>query len=224
MSELTAVPGRDPWRPLLAPLAGCLGCAVGVLLLAWSAYAEGVPARLDRALLNRALVVGDGSAALPTARFLVHLGDPAPVLSVTTIACVAAILVGRVREALAAAVLVAGASATTVALKDLLERPRLDPALIHHPIVATAFPSGHSTGLAAVALAVVLVTVPAWRPAAVLLGGGFALVVGACLVPLGDHYPSDVVAGWLVAASWFCAVVVALRATEAPSRSETLTE
>lgn len=222
MSEISATLERDAWRPLRVPLTGCVGCAAGVLLLAWSAYSEGPVARLDRAVLNRVLIAGDDSPALSIARFLVHLGDPAPILSATTIACVAAVLAGRVREAVAAVVLVAGAGATTVLLKGLLKKPRLDPALIHHPIVATAFPSGHSTGLAAAALAAVLLAAPAWRPVVAVLAGGLALVAGACLVPLGDHYPSDVVAGWLVAGCWLCFVVAALRAAEASSRSHTL--
>jgi membrane-associated phospholipid phosphatase len=224
MSEVAASPEADARRLPLAPLAGCAACAAGVLLLAWLAHAGGGAARFDQTVLNRALAAAGGSAALPGARALVHLGDPGPVLALTALACFGATLAGRLREAIGAIVLVAGAGATTLVLKELLADERFDPALLHHPIVATAYPSGHSTALAAVAFAVALVTAPRWRALAALLAGAPALLAGACLVALGDHFPSDVVGGWLVAGFWLCAVVAALRAAaQALPTADTLT-
>jgi undecaprenyl-diphosphatase len=89
------------------------------------------------------------------------------------------------------------------ALKLIVSRAR--PALDDPVATATgfSFPSGHSLNAA---LGVSLLVALLWRPArdrglqALLLGVGGLLIVltGLDRVLLGVHFPSDVVAGWLV--------------------------
>jgi undecaprenyl-diphosphatase len=205
---------RSPLRRLVLALGGGAGCAVALVALVWLAYDAPPVERLDMRLLNRLVVVGEGGLAVRWGRHLVHLGDPAAVLTITAVASLAAILAGRWRQALAAAALLAGASATTLALKDLLAHARPDPALDSHQIVVNALPSGHSTALAALALAIALAAPQRWRPPVIALAGGVALLGSLSLVLLGDHFPSDVLAGWLVAAGWLFAVLAGLRAEE----------
>jgi membrane-associated phospholipid phosphatase len=205
-------------RTLLArltatPLSGLFGCAAAFAGVAWLAYQPPVT-ELDVRLLNRLLVVGEGGFAARWGQRLVHLGDPAMALAITTGACVVALLGGRWSRALGAAVLVTGASATTLILKNQLAHWRFDPALGYEQIVVTGLPSGHSTALAAEALALVLVVPPRWRPLTFAVGGGIALLGSFALVFLGDHFPSDVLAGWLVAGCWFFAVLTGLRLGE----------
>jgi membrane-associated phospholipid phosphatase len=200
-------------HPVAAPLAGLFGCAAAFAGLAWLAYQPSVAAH-DRNLLNRLLLVEEGGLVVRWGQRLVHLGDPAAALAITSVACVVALLRRRPGRALAAAVLVAGASASTLILKEQLAHWRFDPALGYFQIVVTGLPSGHSTALAAEALALTLVAPPRWQASTLAVAGGLALLGSYALVFLGDHYPSDVVAGWLVAGCWFFAVLAGLRLAE----------
>lgn len=76
-------------------------------------------------------------------------------------------------------------------------RPELWPRAVVES--SSSFPSGHSTFAAALALTVVVLC---WhRPYRVELGAAalvFAVLSGYARVVLGVHYPTDVLAGWLV--------------------------
>ena len=48
------------------------------------------------------------------------------------------------------------------------------------------------------------------RLAAAVIGSGVALAVGASVISVGWHYPSDVIAGYLVATGWALAIFAAL--------------
>src|SRR5581483_2369613 len=52
------------------------------------------------------------------------------------------------------------------------------------------------------------------RPAAAALGASLAIAVGYSVVAGGLHYPSDVLGGFLMAATWTLAVVAGLLAAE----------
>ena len=65
------------------------------------------------------------------------------------------------------------------------------------------------------ALCCVLVVGPQLRALAALLGAGYAIAVGYALVALGWHLPSDVLGGFLVAATFTLLGAAALAALEA---------
>ena len=65
------------------------------------------------------------------------------------------------------------------------------------------------------ALCLVLVVGPRLRPLAALAGAGYAIAVGYSLVVLGYHLPSDVLGGFLMAATFTLLGAAALAALEA---------
>ncbi len=71
-----------------------------------------------------------------------------------------------------------------------------------------SYPSGHATTAAVLAVAlVVIASAAAWRYAAVILGGLYAIAVAGSRVYLADHYLLDVLGGML------CALAAALVVT-----------
>lgn len=66
-----------------------------------------------------------------------------------------------------------------------------------------SFPSGHAmASMTLIALIVVLLWKTRWRLPALVFGGLFVLGIGWTRLYLGVHYPSDVLAGWMLAIAW----------------------
>src|SRR6185312_14110781 len=125
---------------------------------------------------------------------------------------VVALLRGRPRVVLAVGVIILGANATTELLKHVLVSPR--PGEFVPGSAISSWPSGHSTAAMSLALASVLAVPARLRPAAAALGASLAIAVGYSVLATAIHYPSDVLGGFLVAATWALAVVAGLLAAE----------
>lgn len=70
-----------------------------------------------------------------------------------------------------------------------------------------AFPSGHAMLSMAFAAAIVSLTWNTrWRWWSIALGGLFVIAIGWTRLYLGVHYPSDIVAGWMLSLAWAIAV------------------
>ncbi|MGP0102873.1 MAG: phosphatase PAP2 family protein [Solirubrobacteraceae bacterium] len=220
MSEHAYTARAMPPRPVVrraqpAGAAGALGLAglcVLALALVW-AVAELVPAVQikdavalhDFTLLSRPRI--DGPAL-----FLLHLLNPLQFVLWGTALVAIAFARERPRVALAVAAVMGLAPFTAEMLKPLLAHPHVQIGLVH--IGPASWPSGHSTAALALVLSAVLVAPSRLRPLVASVGAVFAVAVGAALLILAWHMPSDVLGGYLVATLWAALAVAALRAAD----------
>jgi membrane-associated phospholipid phosphatase len=113
---------------------------------------------------------------------------------------------GQRTDALLVSVTTLGALVLGPLLKSVIERPR--PGRDHLVEVNSwAYPSGHSlASMAVLGVLVVLAVrhVPSrgWRVAAVVAGTLLIVTIGVSRVYLGVHWPTDVLAGWLIGSMW----------------------
>lgn len=126
-----------------------------------------------------------------------------------TVATVAGFLLLQGLRRYAAFVLVASAGGWFLNrfLKELFARPRPDVVPHLREVMTLSFPSGHALTSAAVflTLGALLMRVATNRITkfyCMAIAMTATLLVGATRVYLGVHYPTDVLAGWLIGMSW----------------------
>jgi membrane-associated phospholipid phosphatase len=146
------------------------------------------------------------------------------VLLAALLASTAVVIAMRLRSwrpIVLAAVAGGGSAVIVAAIKAMIGRDRPDP--VQRAIVESgfSFPSGHATSalviLATVAWLVSLVTASrTMRATAWVAAGILAVAIGLSRVYLGVHYPSDVLAGWVLGTSWLITVAVAAQLPDSP--------
>lgn len=132
------------------------------------------------------------------AKIVTTLGNPVVLASVVTLAAVAVAWTGQRRTALVYAGTMLAATGLSFALKVLIGRER-PVAYFAKGVVETSgsMPSGHAM-LSAVAYAgLAFIALPDRK--ALMMGCVIAAVVGLSRIVLGVHYPTDVLAGWVLA-------------------------
>ena len=117
---------------------------------------------------------------------------------------------------------VIGSSLLNLALKSLFARSR--PDLWDHLVVerSFSFPSGHA--MASMSLAASIVAAlwfSRWRKVAISLGMVYITAVGFTRLYLGVHYPTDILAGWVIALGWVALVWVIF--ADAPKTKDVIT-
>jgi undecaprenyl-diphosphatase len=168
----------------------------------------------------RQFAAGRAEPWITTARIVTWAGSLFVLIPLAIIACLLLVRAGLVREALAVALSLAGAMVISDVVKLLTSRPR--PAVEHFQHVGgSSFPSGHTTQASAFWLALAL-ALPATgvsrRAAWAAIAGALliAVVVAWSRVYLGVHYPSDVVAGFLLGGGWAVCVARLTHPRERP--------
>lgn len=148
-------------------------------------------------------------ALLPVAT---DIGGAVGVIVLTVIVLALLVYKNEYRRALLIIVSVAGATVLNVILKALFERQRPDlwTQLIHE--TGYSFPSGHAMASAALGIALVVALWHSrWRWWAAGFAGLYIGFVGLSRLYLGVHFPSDIIAGWLVSGAWVLAVALLMR-------------
>src|SRR4051794_26553680 len=200
---------RDPKLALV----GAFACFYGLLATCAIALLSPEAQAGDGAGLDGFATLNHGRAA-DLATWLAHLCDP-PTYALLGAGLVAVALArGRRRVALAVPVILVGAELTTQVLKPLLATPRSSEWL-EASISAPSWAGGPATAALALALCAVLVAPPRLRGAVAVLGAAFAAAVAYAILVLAWHFPSDVLGGFLVAATWTLLAIAALAASEA---------
>lgn len=105
-----------------------------------------------------------------------------------------------------------GSAVITRTTKEFMHRvrPHLWDTLT--PELDFSFPSGHSMmSMTLVATLVILTWGSVWRWAVLIAGSLFVLTIAWTRLYLGVHFPSDILAGWMVSLGWVIGVSLIMR-------------
>jgi len=153
---------------------------------------------------------------------LTNIGGRAGLTLLLTVTAVAVAYRLRSWRPIVLAVVAGGGGALLVTvIKALVARDRPDPLLRAITEDGFSFPSGHA------ASSLVILCTIAWlismttsnrtiRATAWVAAVPLAIVIGLSRIYLGVHYPTDVLAGWVLGATWLVTVAVATRIPGSP--------
>lgn len=198
------------WRQLIV--------AFGLFLLPAYAFVELADEVRDKETLvfDEAVLRAVNSVSTPlldaVAVGATQLGGVLGVLVIT--AGLVALLVSRkmLLKAALLAVGVGGGAVLNVLLKSIFQRDR--PQLWERLVTENSysFPSGHAMASSALALSLIVIFWPTrWRWLVVTLAGLYMVVIGLTRLYLGVHYPTDVLAGWMVSGAWVALMVLVVK-------------
>jgi undecaprenyl-diphosphatase len=188
-------------------LSGALALlALGGFLKLTSELAEGELDPIDRALLGRIVALRvrslNGAAVDLTA-----LGSVTVLSLVVLLACFFFGLRGRRAALLQLLVAAVGGSVGSTLLKRVWNRPR--PSIVSRlvEVASPSYPSGHSLASMTIYLTLALLVAPALprraaRVQLIAMAIALACAVGLSRAYIGVHYPSDILAGWLLGSGW----------------------
>lgn len=172
------------------------------------------PASFDAPLLLWFRVSGDldqlaGPEWAPAFwRGLTWLGDKTQLIVLAVLAILGMLHLRRWHSALfITGIMLSGIALSTI-LKHWVARPR--PQLVAHMdhVSSQSFPSGHALNNSLFYLMIILVFAPMLRRrisrwALYASAISLPLMIGVSRIALGVHWPSDVLAGWIIATAWF---------------------
>ncbi|WP_349571197.1 bifunctional DedA family/phosphatase PAP2 family protein [Azotobacter salinestris] len=200
---------RRRWATPLA--AGLCLAALGALLLGWGHLRE-----LDQGLLT--LIQEQRHAGLDQAMVLItRLGDFSTQLYAGALLGLLLLATRQWRPALFAGMTLLGTALANGSLKALFARGR--PEILIEPLHSYSLPSGHSSAAFAFFLTLGILAgrgqTPRMRLTWLLLACLPAVTIALSRVYLGVHWPTDVIAGGLLAGG-FCALSLALVQRKTP--------
>lgn len=135
--------------------------------------------------------------------------------TVTPILCAIAIVLSQRKRWRSLAYLLTTALGSAIinrTAKMLIHRVRPQLWVSGAPEFDFAFPSGHAmTSMTLVAMLLILTWATSWRWLVLTVGSLYILVIGWTRLYLGVHFPSDIVAGWMVAIAWAIGVSIIIK-------------
>lgn len=188
----------------LLTAGACLALLIG-LMLSWPHLSP-----LDQGLLS--LVQEHRAPALDTLMVLItRLGDLTTQLAAALLLCLALLVTRQWRTLCLAIGTLLGTALANSALKTLFARSR--PDVLLEPLSSFSFPSGHSSAAFAFFLLLGVLAgrgqPPRMRLTWLLLASFPAAAIAGSRVYLGVHWPSDIIAGAILAAC-ICALSLTL--------------
>ncbi|MGH2444620.1 MAG: phosphatase PAP2 family protein [Candidatus Limnocylindria bacterium] len=178
------------------------GIALVVVLAV--AVGTGLAALVDRPIID-AIRAPELAGLLAPLRQLTELGSTGAVIAVAGLVFAVGAAIGPWRHGLIGALSIGLASIGNTVLKETIDRVRpevLEPIVVEHGF---SFPSGHAL-LGTVAWGVLGVLIwrsrlrAGWRRAIVAALAILVILIGLSRIWLGVHFPTDVLAGWILGA------------------------
>jgi membrane protein DedA with SNARE-associated domain/membrane-associated phospholipid phosphatase len=197
---------------------GVTCCAVATVALADSAL-EGDGVAAQDTSITSVVVAHRSDTWTPVAHASSWVGGEVSIALLSLVVLAGLLLSRRRRQAAVFTVAMAGTAVLVVGIKHVVMRARPGAADLLGPIDhGYSFPSGHTLFSTVFAAMVVWLLWPRlsawWRPVAAGVAVVFAVSVGASRVYLGYHWPTDVVASWLLAAGWLGLLYVGLHVVD----------
>ena len=164
---------------------------------AWTVIVESGALRdLERRLVDW-LWAHQVSPLVPIAEGFAHIGVWWVLVPSALVTAVLLARRGRLGQGVYIVLSLAAAQLLSTALKEVVRRPRPPTDLAHASTYA--YPSGHTMAATGLAAALIFVAWPTrWRTPVLIGGVTFAVLMGLSRIYLTVHWPSDVVAGWLL--------------------------
>lgn len=187
----TSATRRDTAGPALA---AAIAAGLTLLVMIRLALQSSQGQRWDDEAMRTVIAGRDTRLALLSGLGYVSIGA----IVMVALACgVVALLRGKARLAIGAAVIIGGADITTQVLKHaFLDRPDFGLGVLN------SLPSGHTTVVASAVGAALLVAPGGVRPLVAATGGFATTLTGASTIVAGWHRPADVVAALAVSLVW----------------------
>jgi membrane-associated phospholipid phosphatase len=199
--------------------------SVGLPSIIFGQLAIAIRQNFDGFSWDRSILLAIHRTASPVldqlARSLTHLGVFWGVFPVATIVAFVLFQQKCWRSIVYLILTLLGSWTLSHTIKLLLQRPRPSFWEVAHLPSDYSFPSGHAmSSMSLVVALVVLAWGSRWWSLVLVMGGIYALAIGWTRLYLGVHFPSDVLAGWMVSIAWTTGVhwVVQAHSTRTVSR------
>ena len=191
-----------------------IGVAVGAASVALSALAHWAPQFPGDVAITQFIQAADFGPLARLLHALNVLGFPPLVDFIYGGILLALFAFGGRWEAAAGTFGVLGSAGLNFAVKFLVNRPRPSILLVHveHSVASPGFPAGHVlnfTVFAGFLCCLAYLRMPASWLRATLMGLliGVIVLMGIARVDSGEHWPSDVIGGYLLGALWLAVTV-----------------